>query len=430
MTAQENKPAPANEYPPLFQRYVAETSNPEYAPRRVQRRFHGVDVVLWYGRVHVNDIEGFAENIRLRFFLNKWREKQRDLHREPTSDEIYEIMIEADREEAQESKKPFHVTRMADNIARNGIQEPLIVFYQGEGNAELWDGNRRFYGTKHIMKDKDFTSARERAQWLPVYVATPQGDPEADKRLKHAILTECNFVEKDHIPWPAYVKAEEIFRKFQRYMAADPTDQALSRASKDRLSQEYGLKGWRQADRWIKMYELAARFKEYHEEEHERPSVDVDLVIQGKFEYFDELSKPGVWGAIVNDLEKQEEVFCWLYDGKFKAFPDVRMVPKIFADPVARRQANAEDADGVKRAISTVIANDPTRVKDKEAANEKIKQFADWLDSFKREDYRQLDQHSLNALQTILVDVVGMLSGLLKPNESPVGSDGSPEKKQ
>jgi hypothetical protein len=402
------------EWPPILQRYVKEHQpvSAEHQPRRVLRRFHGVDVSLWQGFGHVNDIDGYVENIRLRYFLNKWKSKQR-VDRDPTSDEIYEIMIEADREEDQDKKKPFHVDRMAENIQRNGVQEPVIVFYRTGGPAELWDGNRRFYGSKHIMKDPAFSAKdRERLCWLPVQVVLPSGDPAQDERIKHSILTECNFVEKDHIPWPAYVKAEEIHRKFQK-RCPDPTDTVRSREVKDELAVEYGLKGWRVADRWIKMYDLALQFKEYHEEEHARPGVDVDLLIQERFEYFDELSKPGVWGAVKSDLEARDEVFQWLYDGKFQAFPDVRLVPKILEDPVARRQANEGGVNGVREAIKTIYANDSTRNKSKEAANEKIRQFAEWIDSFKREDYRRLEPATLTTLRTILQDVVKMLEGLV-----------------
>ena len=162
------------------------------------------------------------------------------------------------------------------------------------------------------------------------------------------------------------------------------------------------------------MYDLALEFKEYLEEEPSRPAVDVDLLIQERFEYFDELSKPGVWGSLKDDPDAREEVFQWLYDGKFQAFPDVRLVPKIVGDPVARRQANEGGVNGVREAIKTIYANDSARNKSKEAANEKIKQFADWLDSFKREDYKRLEPATLQTLEEILIDVVKMLDGLVR----------------
>ena len=117
--------------------------------------------------------------------------------------------------------------------------------------------------------------------------------------------------------------------------------------------------------------------------------------------------------VLKDDPDARDEVFDWLWEDKFKSFADVRRVPKILSDPVARSLANSDGSDAVKRAIEHVIANDPTRVKDKTAANLKIKQFAEWLDTFKREDFRQLDEESLRALEAILADVVKMLGGLL-----------------
>lgn len=421
--------AHSNPWPTLLQRHASQVagSNLEYLPRRVRRRFHTIDLTMWQGFVHVDDIEGYCDNVRLKYYLNSWLAQQGGVPRMPTSDEIYEIMTEADADESSESRRPFQVERMAQNIARNGIQEPIIVFDVGNAKAELWDGNRRFYGTKHIMKSATLSRYRDQAQWLPALVVTPSGDPATDDAVKHAILTECNFVEKDHIPWPAYVKAEQIYNKYQIRTSSEPGDHVLARQVKETLAREYGLKGWRQADRWIKMYARAHQFKEYHEEEHGRDSVDVDLLIQEKFEYFDELSKPGVWGALATDPDARDEVFQWLWDGKFKSFVDVRAVPKILGDPVARRQANAPDVEGVKRGIATVIVNDPTRTKDKEAANEKIQQFSKWVDSFRREDFKELNREALTTLKSILQDVTKMLEGLFAEDDAvgrpSVGAD-------
>jgi hypothetical protein len=412
----EGAPIPKATWPTLLNRYVEEKMpiSHDYYPRQARRRFHSQEMVLWQGLVNVKDIEGYVENLRLKFYLNRWKTLRGNSDLDPSTEDIYQIMLEADREESYELKKPFHVERMAQSIARNGVQEPIVVYTRGEGKGELWDGNRRFFGTLHILKDHKFPDeVREQAQWIPALVVSTTGLEAEDLRAKHNIITELNFVEKDHIPWPAYIKAEQIFDGFKRLTAADPTDPLLSRSAKERLAKEYGLKGSRVADRWIKMYDLAMQFKEYHEEEHNRPSTDVDLKIQERFEYFDEMSKPGVWGVLKSDPDARDEVFRWLWDDKFKAFPDVRSVPKILSDPVARRIANADDVDAVKRAIQTVIANDPTRVKDKEAANEKIAQFAEWLDSFKREDFRQLDLESLAKLKVILEDVTKLLAGLL-----------------
>ena len=90
------------------------------------------------------------------------------------------------------------------------------------------------------------------------------------------------------------------------------------------------------------MYKLANDFKEYQEEEpSERDPALTDLLIQERFEYFDELSKPGVFGALRDDPEARDEVFNWLWDpGKIKAWADVRSIPRILADPEARELAS------------------------------------------------------------------------------------------
>jgi hypothetical protein len=403
------------EWPPIFDKYV-EKYGPSGAalPHMLVRRYHGNDVSLWYGRVDVNDVEGWVENIRLTHYLNQWRQRRGDPNARPTTEEIYSIMLEADREERTESRKPFHIERLARNIAANGLQEPIFIAQTQNSQAgTLWDGNRRRYASKHILITPGFEPYRESARWIPAYVYVPTGDPQKDHQIKHAVLTELNFKEKDHIPWPTYVKAEQIYNAYQRALGGEAHDPAVRRESWEHVANEYGLKGWRTASRWVRMYELAMQFKEYHVEEHDRDETQADLKIQEHFEYFDELTKPGVLGAINGDPEAREEIFQWLWDDKFKAFVDVRSVPRILADPVARRQANAGDADGVKRAIATTIANDPVRIKDKEAANEKIRQFAEWLRSFRLDDYRQIEKATLVALTEIVQDVKKMLQGLL-----------------
>jgi hypothetical protein len=292
----------------------------------------------------------------------------------------------------------------------------------GHGETELWDGNRRFFGAKHIMKAVDHADARQKAQWLPAYVYLQSSKKKEDEQVKLDILVECNFVNPEQISWPAYVKAEQVYNEYTKRMKPDPTDSSMSREVKVELAKEFGLRGWRTADRWIKMYNLALQFKEYHEEEQERDPTEVDLLIQERFEYFDELSKNGVFGPLMNDLDARDEVFNWMWDGKFKAWADVRQVPKILADPVARKQANAPDPEGVKDAIATVIANDPRRTKDKTAANERIKQFADWLDSFNREEYKTISADALGSLKVILNDVVKITDALIsEPSEEAAG---------
>ena len=411
----DRKESRDNGYPDIFERYVDEVKpDPMDLPRLTKRRFHGREVPLWFGYVHVDNVEGYVENLRLRFYLNRWRSKQKDLQKIPATGEVYQIMAEADQEERRESDRPFHIERMADSIVRNSVREPIILYYLGNGRTELWDGNRRFYGTKHIMAvDREgYLDARQRVQWLPAYVFIPTGE-EDDRHVKHDILVECNFVDPEQIPWPAYVKAEQVYIEFNQRMKADPDDSVLSRLAKGELAKKFGLKSWRTADRWIKMYDLALQFKEYHEEDHGQDPTITDLLIQERFEYFDELSKPGVFGALKNDPDARDEVFEWMWDGKFKAWTDVRKVPKILDDPVARKQANESDEDAVKRAIATVIANDPIMVKDKTAANERIKQFATWLNSFRREEYKLLDAEALHALEDIVKDVAKITEALL-----------------
>ena len=188
-------PKDKSEYPDIFQRYVDEMKpDPMESPRHTTRRFHGREVPLWQGYVHVDDVEGYVENIRLQFYLNQWQSQQKESGRVPSTDEVYQIMVEADNAEKRDSARPFHIERIADSIIRNNVREPIIICYLGDGKTELWDGNRRFFGTKHIMETHEHADARQMAQWLPAYVYLPSGRAKEDEQVKHDILVECNFV--------------------------------------------------------------------------------------------------------------------------------------------------------------------------------------------------------------------------------------------
>ena len=71
-----------NGYPAIFQRYVDEVNPHEMdLPRQTTRRFHGREVPLWLGYVHIDNVEGYVENLRLRFYLSQWKSAQDDSDR-------------------------------------------------------------------------------------------------------------------------------------------------------------------------------------------------------------------------------------------------------------------------------------------------------------------------------------------------------------
>jgi hypothetical protein len=424
---QQEKKKTKPSYPGTFERWVEEVGegNPDTLPRRATKKFHGHEIPGWTGRINVKDIEGYVENKRLKFYLNRWRNRRGETNTEPTTQQIYEIMLEADQEEDKEDKKVFNLERLARSIQRNGVQEDVIVFLDAEGRTFLWDGNRRFFSTMHIMTDDKFKDCRNETQWLPCFVVEASGSPALDKKRQHAILTETNFVRKDAISWPTYIKAEEIWEQFNIRIKSDPEDPVLRRQIRSELADEYGLfnrgkANPRQVEQWVAMVDLSNEFKEYQISEKGRDEDSVDLKISSDFFwYFDELNKKSVKDTL-KDYDKKQEVFNWLWEGKFPSFESVRKVPKIFDDAVAlAHMRTGAKEKAFEEANNVLIANDPTLIKDKRAADQKIKQFALWLNSFKREDFRQLNAESLQNLKQILGDIVKMLEGLLSADAQP-----------
>jgi hypothetical protein len=408
-------------YPAAFGRWVEELGdeNPDAMPRRVTKKFHGMEITGWAGRVNVEDVEGYVENKRLKFYLNRWRSTQAKPDANPTTQQMYEMMLEADADEQKEEKKIFCLDRLARSILRNGVQEEITVFLDTKGHLWLWDGNRRFFATYHIMHDDAFKPFRDNLQWIPCFLIEPSGDKRIDEKRKHSILTEMNFVKKDAISWPNYIKAEEIWEQFNIRIQHDPADPVLARQVKAGLASEYGLfsrgkPAPGQVDRWIRMVNLAREFKDYQQEERQRDENAIDLHVSDYFEYFDELSKKDLRELLSKDPDKRDEVFDWLWDKKLPSFQAVRKIPLIYDDPVALEHMRSGGPETAFESASNVLAaNDPKLVKDKRAAAAKIDQFAKWLSTFKPEDFQQLDADSLNHLKDILGVVTKMLEGLL-----------------
>jgi hypothetical protein len=402
----------STQYPAILDRWFKQSAkgDPEHAPRKTVRRFHGLDVSVWQGKVHFDTVKGWDENTRLKHFITRWRIRTGKRNAMPTTDDIYSIMIDADNEKGdKEKEKPFNLNRLAENIARNNVTEPIVLYLDALGNPTLWDGNRRFFATMHIMNEDRFADCRQRAQWIPCYIYQTSGDPEIDADVRKKIITEHNFVEKDQITWPNYVRAAETVEKYENLLRGIELPTPIQqREAKKAVTLELGLPR-NQANRWISMFHLAQEFKDYCENTHEATEDKVELFIQEKFEYFDELSKGTVIASFQDDPDRQSDVFDWLWQGKFKSWPDVRDVPRVLNDPIARSMANREDSQSFREAIKEANANDPARIQDKEMAGEKIKNFSKWLRRFDLDDLSKIDRPTLEELEKTLGFITAML---------------------
>lgn len=422
-------------YPAIFNRWIAEigTGHPDALPRRVTKKFHGKEISGWSGKINILDVQGYPDNKRLKYHLIEWQKKPGKAGAIPTTQEIYEMMLKVDETEP-EDKNIFCLDRLAKSIARNGVQEDIIVFMDTTGQTVLWDGNRRFFSTYHIMAKEEYESARKEAQWIPCFLIESSGDPVIDSKRKQTILTETNFVEKDSISWPTYIKAEEIWEQFNIRTKMDPTDPVLARKVRGELALEYGLykKGQpapREVEKMVRMVDLARDFKDHQVNQRNKDENLVDLAISRDFFwYFDELEFKKEVRDTIRDNAKREEVFDWLWDEKFPSFSAVRRIPEIFNDAVAlARMRTGTGPQAFRDANDTIIANDPRLVKDKQAAGPRIRQFKDWLNSFKPADFSQLDGQALRDLKEILVLTTKMLDGLLSDQPAIVTDAKAPE---
>src|ERR1017187_7900715 len=106
-------------------------------PTLIQRLYAGRKLQVWFGRARVSAIHGWADNPRIT--LVKKRLKQSFGDRDPTQDELFDVMKKEDE---------FKLSVLRDDIMKNGLRDPITLAFSGK----LLDGNRRFYALKYVLQ--------------------------------------------------------------------------------------------------------------------------------------------------------------------------------------------------------------------------------------------------------------------------------------
>ena len=203
-------------------------------------------------------------------------------HRDPTADELKLLDARVLSLPSLDNKDPFKLERLADSIARKGVERPPIVTWEGEPK----DGNRRIAASLLVLQDSKYSAEqRDRARWIRVWQA-PEGTTEDQFE---AIVVALNF-EPDHKEdWPEYVKARLVV---ERYRDLEGRAGKLERAKALRLRKEVAAQfaiTHTEVKRYIEMVQWADDFEDYHTTERGLDQAEVRYKANDIFQWFYEV---------------------------------------------------------------------------------------------------------------------------------------------
>jgi hypothetical protein len=340
--------------------------------------FHETKVPMVHGYVKTTDMCLWDRNDRLDIHI---RQFQQEYGRDPDSDELLKIM-QSKLGLAGAEEDEFRIVKLANSIAVNGVRKPPVL----DVNGTPLDGNRRIAACQLILNSKEFDAEqKKRVENLYVWKLTDHATPD-DRR---AVIVSLNFEDDCKEPWRPYVKARKVYEDWQAMLLREPAaGTERIREMQEELAKRYAF-GSETAvvKRYIKMYEMAEEYKEFHVTERGRDEFEAEHRTDRDFEYFDELSK-GTRAGVAYMLDQDEGlkriVYDLLYDNKFSSWKVVRDL-KFADDEVkdALKKANEtkvetkDDLDEVQDFVERMLVAGRQRSKESRVGNANI-----WISAF------------------------------------------------
>lgn len=356
------------------------------------RLYRGRPLSVWQGKVKVSDIEGWTDNPRIELAKTQWKQKFGD--REPTQDELFDLM-KSDRE--------FKLDVLRDDIMRNGLREPLTLAF----NGKLLDGNRRFFALLYVLeKMKPENANRVDFETVNAYALT-EGATALDE--EH-VLVEENFSPPLKLEWPPYVKAKRILEELE---AGKNVPEIASKfnwtTSKVKETKRIG--------------EIIDNFEAFAKEESD-PNIEnggglglseaeAQAIAATNYEFFNEAQK-SFYHQVTGDLDFQIQFFHWIQQGKFKSFPEVRVAYKIYKNAEARSYLMSDEPNAGKTAKATIDYNEKI-VGTAEEAEGRIGSFLKFLKQLKIDEVQKLPPGVLADLEAILTSLAKFKSATPEP---------------
>lgn len=379
--------------------------------------FQGRAIPMNGGFADVTDVKLWDENARIEIHLQQFR---RQHGRVPTDSELLDIILSRMKLPGvgEDVDDQFQIQKLARSIAQNGVRKPPILDIDGTP----LDGNRRLAACRYILESSEFDAGQKaRAKKIFVWQLTEHATDD-DRR---AVEVSLNFEDDCKQEWPEYVKARHVHEDWQAALALNPTAQAREQTKiKKDISMRYALgPDAEHVNRYIKMVEVANEFEDYHRTTQGRDEFEVKHKADHYFQYFDELSK-GARGGVAFVLNQDDTlkhlVFDLLYDGKFKNWPQIRMLKHVAnhqeAMDTLRKARDERDPDAALDHVDNALALAKARSAEQRelGANTRIETFVDWIEQLPVRAFRdQIRPENLRRLQGALKLVDNQVQAVL-----------------
>jgi hypothetical protein len=344
--------------------------------------FHETKVPMYHGYVRTADLALWDRNDRLDIHI---RQFQQEYGRDPDQNELLNIMLSKMGLLGAEEDE-FKIVKLANSIAVNGVRKPPVLDVDGTP----LDGNRRIAACLLILNSGEFDAEqKKRVEHLYVWQLTEFATND-DRR---AVVVSLNFEDDCKEEWRAYIKARKVYEDWQAMLLREPrAGTERIREMQVELAKRYAYGNDTSAvKRFLKMYELAEEYKDYHIGQRKRDEFETEHATDRDFEYFDELSKgtrAGVAFVLEQDEALKHMVYDLLFDRKFSSWKVVRDL-KYMDDEVKAglkqawemTPANDDEREEVQDFVERVLVAGRNRSKENRVgnANLRVGAFVKWL---------------------------------------------------
>lgn len=330
-----------------------------------KKRFHNEWINVYPTYLPLKAIYFWNENNRTIFTFErlcrlKGKEKIEDI---PLED-ITQFVAEQD---------VHKIETLADSIARNGVQVPLII----RDDGKLLDGNRRYFACQWLKmtSEKRHVDPPEALSRIPVQVIR-KSDLDEKETLERKILAEANFIPDLKIPWPLDAQAravDEYYRQFKQ------KNKAAHEAAIIELISVFGISAQRAND----LMESLALTKEFIKEGgSDDEKIRRRAIVEEKFVYFWEFRNKAMKGRgayeDADDLDEVKKMFFQMMakgpDNPIKNVKQVEPIVQAKRDPTAWKILKESKGQKVNLVVS--VMNEKKEVRKSE---DKIRLFISWL---------------------------------------------------
>lgn len=388
--------------------------------------FLGQAIPVREGHVRVTDLNLWNYNHRLKLHIQEFVSTH---GRRPDSRELLDIMLGKIRMPGTGTKRDqFQIEKLAGSIAMKGVERPPVIDWWGTP----WDGNRRIAACYYILHSDDFgADAKSRASLIKVW-QTPEN---ATRDQIDALVLALNFDEEYKLPWPEYVRAQQVYddyvRRYDQASSHSTVTPHMDVAIRRQVGQKFGIRTQR-VTRYVKMVVWAKEFEDFHNE-NDRDENEIAHRTNALFQYFYELDSGRGEDKLAVKLHADPAfkalVFDLMYEGKFRNWSQVRDLKKVVALPGALeklREAHAQThLETAQQLIEDAIlqARSSDKTLKQVGVTDRLDQIATWLlEDATVSGFRSIDRAVLTRFRdAVQVHLGTMTSVIEEPGDESAG---------